>query len=94
MSASRTVLVRIEGRVQSVGYRAWIETMALALGLSGWVLNRHDGAVEVVFQGPSKRVADMLHRCKSGPPAARVVRVDVLGQGVDVFNGFAVRPSA
>jgi acylphosphatase len=35
MSASRTVLVRIEGRVQSVGYRAWIETMALALGLSG-----------------------------------------------------------
>jgi acylphosphatase len=57
MITGRAVHVLIEGRVQGVWYRAWVEKMALALGLSGWVRNRHNGAVEVVFQGPSKRVA-------------------------------------
>jgi acylphosphatase len=91
MSAIRTAHVRIEGRVQGVGYRAWVETTALALDLSGWVRNRHDGSVEAVFQGPPERVADMLSRCEQGPLAAHVTRVKVLGEGADAHNGFEVR---
>ncbi len=94
MSAIRTVHVRIEGRVQGVGYRAWVETTALALGLSGWVSNRHDRSVKAVFQGPPERVSDMLRRCEQGPPAARVTRVDVLGECVGVYHGFEVRRTA
>jgi acylphosphatase len=94
MSASRTVLVRIEGRVQGVGYRAWVETMALALGLSGWVRNRHDRSVEAVFQGTSDKVAEMLRHCEKGPPAARVARVEVLAEDVGSYSGFEVRPTA
>jgi acylphosphatase len=94
MSASRTVHVRIEGRVQGVCYRAWVETMALALGLSGWVRNRHDRSVEAVFQGPPEKVSEMLRNCEEGPPAARVTRVEVLGEGVGSFKGFEVRTTA
>lgn len=93
MSASRTVHVRIEGRVQGVGCRAWVETLALSLGLSGWVRNRHDGSVEAAFQGPPEKVAETLRHCEEGPPAARVTRVDVLGEGVGSFDGFEVRPT-
>ena len=91
--ATRTVHVRIEGRVQGVGYRAWTEWTATALGLTGWVRNRRDGAVEAVFQGPEADVADMLRRCEAGPPGSRVTRVEVVGEGVGAFDGFEVRPT-
>ena len=78
----RTIQVGIEGRVQGVGFRAFIEMNAHELGLDGWVRNRRDGSVEAVFQGASDVVANMLQRCQEGPPASRVTRVAPIGEGV------------
>jgi acylphosphatase len=66
------LLVTIRGRVQGVGYRAWVEYQAMACGLEGWVRNRRDGSVEALFAGPGKAVAEMVALCRHGPPAARV----------------------
>ena len=52
-AAIRHVVVR--GRVQGVGYRAFVEDDALGHGLDGWVRNRRDGAVEAVFAGRPRR---------------------------------------
>lgn len=92
--AESSVHVRIEGRVQGVGFRAWTEMEASALGLTGWVRNRRDGAVEAVFHGSEDAVQAMLDSCRSGPPGARVERVDILGAGVGAFDGFEVLPTA
>jgi acylphosphatase len=92
--AERTVQVRIEGCVQGVGYRAFVEMEAHQLGLSGWVRNRRDGSVEAVFQGAEEAVDEMLKRCRLGPPAAIVDRVETIGEGVGAFRGFEVRPTA
>jgi acylphosphatase len=89
----KSVHVRIEGRVQGVGFRAWTEMEATALGLTGWVRNRRDGAVEAVFHGEDDAVRAMLRLCHSGPPGAGVDIVEVLGEGVGVFDGFDVRPT-
>ena len=64
--------VTIRGRVQGVGYRAWVEHRARAHGLEGWVRNRNDGGVEALFAGPSTTVADMVALCRRGPSSARV----------------------
>ena len=64
--------VTIQGRVQGVGYRAWVEHRARAHGLEGWVRNRRDGSVEAVFAGPAEAVADMVASCRRGPSTARV----------------------
>ncbi|MFO7296826.1 MAG: acylphosphatase [Proteobacteria bacterium] len=92
MSASslRTVHVRIEGRVQGVGFRAWVADEAHALGLSGWVRNRRDGTVEALFGGDVEAVAEMLRRCEKGPPAARVTGVEIVDEGLPVEPGFRV----
>jgi acylphosphatase len=66
----------IHGRVQGVGFRAWVADTARQRGLSGWVRNRKDGSVEAVFAGPAQDVAAIVAECRTGPPAAEVVKVD------------------
>jgi acylphosphatase len=68
--AIRQVMIR--GRVQGVGYRAWVAYTAGGLGLAGWVRNRRDGSVEAVFAGPPDVVTDMVAQCHRGPSMARV----------------------
>ncbi len=93
MSGQRTVRLRIEGRVQGVGYRVFVERNAAALGLNGWVRNRRDGGVEAVVSGPADVVDEIVTRCRTGPPAARVDRVEVLPEDDAVSPGFSVRPT-
>ena len=91
--------VTIRGRVQGVGYRAWIEHQAIASQLDGWVRNRRDGSVEAVFAGPASVVAEMIAQCRHGPPSSRVEAV--LNEAVDpeLLNlrppgaGFSVLPT-
>ena len=87
---TRTVTVRIEGRVQGVYYRAWTYETATALGLDGWVRNRDDGSVEAVFSGPPEIVAEMLQRCEDGPRDARVTAMTVTDEGGAPPSGFSV----
>lgn len=87
----RTAHVRIEGRVQGVGYRLWTQRAAMELGLKGWVRNRRDGTVEAVFQGPEADVAAMIRHCQEGPAGAAVTRVEVMPERADSLVGFAVR---
>jgi acylphosphatase len=68
--------VVIRGRVQGVGYRAFVQDEALRLELEGWVRNRRDGSVEAVFSGPEQAVAAVLDACHRGPPGARVEAVE------------------
>jgi len=72
MNAHRLV---IEGRVQGVGFRAWMVREARRLGLAGWVRNMPDGSVEAVIAGPEPAVQALLTACRRGPAAARVDRI-------------------
>src|SRR5580700_623943 len=82
--AIRHVIIR--GRVQGVGYRAWVEHRARAHALEGWVRNRRDGSVEAVFAGPANVVADMVASCRRGPSSARVDAVTEEPAGSDVLK--------
>jgi acylphosphatase len=93
LSSRRTVRLRIEGRVQGVGYRMFVERNAAALSLDGWVRNRRDGGVEAVVSGASDAVKEFIAHCRTGPPAARVDRIEVLPEDEAVSPGFFVRPT-
>ena len=68
--------VTVRGRVQGVGYRAFVDHEARARGLEGWVRNRRDGSVEALFAGAEDVVSDMVAACRRGPSPARVEAVD------------------
>ena len=78
--------VTIRGRVQGVGYRAWVEERALAHDLEGWVRNRRDGSVEALFAGPAYVVSDMVAVCWRGPSLARVDDVQDEPADADALN--------
>jgi acylphosphatase len=78
--------VTIRGRVQGVGYRAWVEHQASAHDLEGWVRNVRDGSVEALFSGPAEVVAAMVERCRRGPSSARVDAVTEQEAGADALK--------
>lgn len=55
------------GRVQGVGFRYTAESVALELGLKGWVKNLPDGRVEALCEGPRKTLERFLAEVASGP---------------------------
>jgi acylphosphatase len=91
---TRTLLLRISGVVQGVGYRAWAEDQAKALGLAGWVRNRRDGSVEVLVSGETGAVEQMLGLCWQGPRAAQVERVESEPAPAPMLVGFRTLPTA
>jgi acylphosphatase len=68
-------LLRIRGRVQGVGYRAFVHDQATQLGLSGWARNRSDGSVEVLVSGNRTEVDELIALLRRGPPGARVTEL-------------------
>lgn len=68
--------VSVRGRVQGVGYRAFVEHHARQRGLEGWVRNRSDGSVEAVFAGAPESVEGMVKACAVGPLSAKVDALD------------------
>ena len=72
----RALVVRVTGRVQGVGYRAWTQGEASRLGVHGWVVNRDEGHVDAVFVGPGDRLGELLGLCRAGPSAASVDHID------------------
>lgn len=60
------------GRVQGVGFRAFVLRHARDLGVSGSVANRPDGTLEVVAEGDQSAVDALVERLRRGPLGARV----------------------
>ena len=75
-SAVRARVV-VRGRVQMVGFREFALRHARAAGLRGTVRNAPDGSLECVIEGPETDVARVIDKLRTGPPHARVDRVDV-----------------
>jgi acylphosphatase len=81
------------GRVQGVFYRASAQRVGAHLGLSGWVRNRGDGAVEGHAQGDDSAVDALLDWCRRGPADARVDRLTSEAVPVDTsLTRFTIRP--
>jgi acylphosphatase len=86
-----TVHVRIEGRVQGVGFRWFVTSAARALGVSGRVRNLPEGSVEIDAHGPRSALERLLGTVRRGPPGARISAVhEQWGEGDGLERGFEI----
>ncbi|QEO14025.1 acylphosphatase [Agromyces intestinalis] len=66
------VHVVVHGMVQGVGFRFSARVEAQRHGVTGWVRNRSDGAVEAELEGEPAAIDRMLAWFDEGPPGASV----------------------
>jgi acylphosphatase len=86
---SRRVVVH--GRVQGVFFRDSVRERARAHGVSGWICNRSDGAVEAVLEGRPDNVERVVRFCRTGPRQALVERIDVTDEEPEGLSRFEIR---
>ena len=82
----------ILGKVQGVGFRYWMQNLAIKNNISGWVKNKMSGDVEALIVGQEKEIRELIKLCEMGPGSAIVDRVqindydkDYSREGFDIF---------
>ena len=84
--------ILVDGRVQGVGYRNYVERKASQLGLAGYVMNLKDGRVRVRVEGNRGLIEELAHELEKGPPLSRVEHVAVMWRPVTGrFHNFGIR---
>ncbi|HEB12593.1 MAG TPA: acylphosphatase [Actinobacteria bacterium] len=85
-------LIRVEGHVQGVGYRAFAQRQAVQLGISGHAANRSDGLVEIIAQGDKGSVEAFLNILREGPDPGTVRKLTTIERTpVATHDGFKIR---
>ena len=83
---------RFMGRVQGVGFRVFVQSVAEELGFTGWVKNMPDGSVVMEAQGDEARFAELKERIQAGNGVCKVEHMTFeFCKNVDVEKGFEVR---
>jgi acylphosphatase len=81
----------IHGRVQGVGFRAYVIENGITLGVKGWTRNRWDGTVEVLAEGDRQLLERFLEILRRGPRMSHVTQVDLDWQPpTGEFTSFSV----
>ncbi|MFW6022444.1 MAG: acylphosphatase [Halanaerobiaceae bacterium] len=84
--------LEILGKVQGVGFRAFVLKNAQNLNIDGWVRNTYDGKVEAVFSGSENAVDKIISKVRKGPRWADVEKVNISDyDGKKDFKGFHIR---
>jgi acylphosphatase len=84
----------ISGRVQGVGYRAFVQRTAGALGLKGWVRNLRDRRVEaLVADTDSQTLQRFESSLREGPSRSLVERLECrVVEASFVWEDFIIAP--
>ena len=71
------VHIWVKGRVQGVGFRAYVADSAIYIGINGWVRNVGWDGVETIAQGSRAQIDQFIQAVKTGPRSSRVVECKV-----------------
>jgi acylphosphatase len=94
-SISERMHVIVDGHVQGVGFRYFVQEHASSLGLTGWVRNTYDGQVELTAEGKHSELEKLLEKVKTGPRSAWVINTEIdWGVATGSFHKFMILPTS
>ena len=88
----KRIHIFITGRVQGVFFRQSTRVMAIKNNVNGWVRNLDDGRVEIVAEGETQNIDNLIIWCKTGPANSRVDEFELSEENfTSEFENFEVR---
>lgn len=85
----------VQGHVQGVGFRVFVQQYAANLKLTGWVRNTYLGEVEVLAEGPKPELESLLMLLEAGPRSSHVINVNrEWSESSGEFERFAIERTA
>jgi acylphosphatase len=85
----------VEGRVQGVGFRNFVQEKAQSLGLTGWVRNVKEDEVEVWAEGAQLDLDKLMEQVRRGPRSAYVTGYRIQPETPKgSFTRFHIAPSS
>ncbi len=93
MADLASIKATVHGRVTGIGFRAFVRTQAMSLGLTGYARNLPaESTVEIESEGERARLEELIAYLRVGPPLARVERVEVKWSGyAGRYSDFSIR---
>ena len=88
---TKHINIKISGKVHGVFFRASAKDKAQELGIRGFVCNETDGSVYVEAEADEAELEQMISWCWTGPPRAKVDKIEVADGVVKNFKTFEVR---
>ncbi len=73
--------IKVYGRVQGVFFRESAKEKANELNVSCEAFNMPDGTVEIILEGERENVSRVTGWCKTGPPFAKVEKIEIFPLG-------------
>jgi acylphosphatase len=83
--------IKIQGKVQKVGFRFHTHLQATRNNLTGFVRNDADGGVYIEVEGEEENLAKFLDWCRHGPPMAVIENVEVRKSPPAGYDRFSIR---
>jgi acylphosphatase len=84
--------ITVQGLVQGVGYRWFVNRHSVELGLKGFVQNNFDDTVHVEVEGDRSLVEELIRHLRIGPRSAHVKNVVVeWSESKNLFLGFSIK---
>lgn len=94
VSDNKSLHILVEGHVQGVGFRYFVQDKAESLGLNGWVRNRYDGSVEIQAEGEQIALQKLLDAVHVGPSRSMVFSVkNEWGESSSLYSQFSILPT-
>jgi len=88
----KRIHIFITGRVQGVFFRQSTRVMAIKNNVNGWVHNLDDGRVEIIAEGETQNIDNLVTWCKTGPANSRVDEFELSNENyIGEFENFDVR---
>ncbi|NPC91818.1 acylphosphatase [Bacillus sp. WMMC1349] len=80
----------VDGRVQGVGFRYFVQMEADKHKLTGWVRNHDNGTVEICAEGPEESLKSFLKTVKQGNPFSNVTNIQVETKQAEGYQKFKI----
>ena len=87
----KSIIIKVSGKVQNVGFRFYTKKTAKGLGVTGYVKNLPDASVYIEAEAEDYIIDQFVEWCRKGPSWARVEKINIQENDIMDYHGFSIR---